>query len=123
MDHAHPATFPALLGAVEVLPGLRDGPLGVGDELIVLVSRDDPPGFQGFDLVDRLSDLVGRLSSRPEAADDHASPEANIAPFVDHIPGGDQPEFPDVEDAVEELRLPTRSRRITWIKDDRSCPE
>jgi hypothetical protein len=37
------------------LPGLRDRPLGVVDELLVLVTGDDPPGLEGLDVIPDLN--------------------------------------------------------------------
>jgi hypothetical protein len=50
-----------LLGVVEVLPRLRDHPVGVVVELLVLVPGDDVPRLERLDLVDRVP-------PRPEAA-------------------------------------------------------
>src|SRR5262249_11269142 len=81
-----------LVGVVEVLPGLRDRPVGVVVEVLVLVTRDDMPGFERRDLVDRRPPW-------PEAIHEHTLPEPHVNAVVDHIPGDNQPEIRNVDDA------------------------
>ena len=80
-----------LLGVVEVLPGLGNRAAGVVVELLVLVARDDVPGLQRLDLVDREA-------PRSEAADDPDLREIHVNAVVDHVAGDDEPEVPHVED-------------------------
>ena len=66
--------------------------LGLVVELLVLVAGHDMPGLERLDLVDRVP-------PGPEAADGHALREVHVNAVVDHIPGDDQPEIRDVQDA------------------------
>src|SRR5215469_7766595 len=75
---------------VEILPRLRDGPLGVVVEMLVQVPADDVLRLEGFDLVDCLS-------PGPEAAADHTLREIHVTAVVDHVPRDNQPEVGDVQ--------------------------
>src|SRR6476660_2804027 len=80
-----------LVGVVEVLPGLRDGPRSVVVELPVLVAADDVPRPEGLDAVDRLA-------PRAEASDDRGLHEVHVNAVVDHVAGDDEIEIRDVQD-------------------------
>jgi len=78
---------------VEVTSRLRDRPLAVVVELLVLVTCDDMPGLERRDSVDRFTPGC-------EPSYNNAFPEIEVSAVVNHVPGDNQSEVRNMEHAV-----------------------